>query len=1263
MLAAALPHASQAEANVAVTALRSLLSPADSGPSTFPSTTSASRTSSAAPAPLLGKPAASALRPSRAAAPFSDNSKSDQPPPAMPASLSRPVQYVSSLNVDDFRLAGSSASETEKTFRHALTQLSNEMSMLRDITHESRQLLRNMYEPPAQQQQSGNPTLSVHTAYRQQKQINAVRRDIDELSDATKEQERALDEVLSHTEDSVRRVTALQQAEERNDDEEWREMVRNQPLSREAVQLTERIEGQLALKQRRQELEEAVADEWKRVKGHGRVGYNEDELTVASVHRIVDSHRALIEKQRDEVRRLKAALRRGQGRTSAEEREPRLLFSETPLKGLAGKRGWEKEEKKYSQEDEQKRPSAQAYGRGLTPAKAPIVEAALQQRASASPSYTTPVSRQRPRSSAQFTSSPPSLTPATLSRLNASFQQKLLQSSANSPPGQSAADRQQGAERIAQLLRRSEEARARAQVAFLSPLPSTLQLRSGGGADRGRGLPEAMAEGSGGRRWARNKPQHEKDREEEERKEQEKERARQEEAKQMMAQLQRSAQSEAPQDGSRSKRAAPGKLCAPASAPSGFAPGFSFSGLNQPGPNNNASTAAPPPFSFQFKAPPAAVPVETVEKKEPPPAKPVFASLSPPASGKPAAPRAALSSPASSSTGAQTAKLSTAAATAAAEPASVVLPESPSLAKRRDLTVEPPPAVSAPVPPKPAKPTATPSAAFAAPAGKPASAAPGGLFSPSAATASAASSSAAASAASSSATFTASSSSAPSTTSASASSTAAAAAPAFTFSTSAAAPSFSFSTSAAAPSFSFSTAAAAPSFSFSTPSASASSSTSLSASSLSASTPSALAADKTPAKADTRLATAPTAAASSASATPSFGFGSSLGASTTSSFASPFAAASSPATTSSFSFASPAKTGADAFGLSGLSGLTSALSDSSSAASSSPFGSSSASPFASAFPAPSAAAVANPFAAFASTASSLSFGTPSAPSTVAPAAASPFATPSFDTASASASSLRAFGSAFGATGSSASNPFQTSAPSSNPFQAAPSSNGMAVASNPFAMPAQPILAQPSPFGAATPSPAPTPSASPFATQSFGGIASPFDSSAVFGSGGFGQSFSSAAFGGGMAGSSASNPFAQPAAPAAGVSGGGFGAFASGDGAGAFGGGGGGFSSFGNGAATGQSGFASFAPPAGSGFGSFAQPAAAGGGGFGALTAGGAAGGLGTGGGFGGAAAPTGGFGSFGAAAPQSGGSGGGWGLGGGTGVTLPQSTSFSGFRS
>ncbi|MCJ1297105.1 hypothetical protein MMC34_008674 [Xylographa carneopallida] len=107
MLAAALPHASQAEANVAVTALRSLLSPADSGPSTFPSTTSASRTSSAAPAPLLGKPAASALRPSRAAAPFSDNSKSDQPPPAMPASLSRPVQYVSSLNVDDFRLAGS----------------------------------------------------------------------------------------------------------------------------------------------------------------------------------------------------------------------------------------------------------------------------------------------------------------------------------------------------------------------------------------------------------------------------------------------------------------------------------------------------------------------------------------------------------------------------------------------------------------------------------------------------------------------------------------------------------------------------------------------------------------------------------------------------------------------------------------------------------------------------------------------------------------------------------------------------------------------------------------------------------------------------------------------------------------------------------------------------------------------------------------------------------------------------------------------------
>ena len=109
----------------------------------------------------------------------------------------------------------------------------------------------------------------------------------------------------------------------------------------------------------------------------------------------------------------------------------RLLFSETPLKGWAGKRGWEKDEKKIDEEDEFKRPAALTYAKGATPAKAPIIESALQQRTSASPSYTTPpVSRQRPRSSAQFTS-PPSLTPATLSRINASFQQKLLQSSSH----------------------------------------------------------------------------------------------------------------------------------------------------------------------------------------------------------------------------------------------------------------------------------------------------------------------------------------------------------------------------------------------------------------------------------------------------------------------------------------------------------------------------------------------------------------------------------------------------------------------------------------------------------------------------------------------------------------------------------------------------------------------------------------------------------------------------------------------------------------
>ena len=501
MLAAALPNASPDEASVVMNALRTLIPAAPAAAATSPGAPT-SHVRPRSPVHASARPAASNARPSRPAVSPADDAQhpSERSPPAVPASLSRPVQYVSSLNVDDFRLTPSSASETEKTFRHALTQLSKEMTMLRDITQESQDLLRNMYEPPNAQQHS-QPTFSVHTAYRQQKQVNALRRGIDELSEATKEQEKALDDVLSYTQDNTRRVTALQMAEERSEDEEWRELIRKQPLSREAVQLSERIVGKLAeLKKRRHELEEAVADEWKRVQGgHGGLGYSEDELTVAGVHRVVETHRALIEKQREEVRRLKDALRRGQARTTVEEREVRSLFSETPLKGLAGKRGWEKEEKKYQADEHQTRPAAPTYAKGATPAKAPIIESALQQLSSASPSFTTPpVSRQKPRSSASFTASPPSLTPATLSRINASFQQKLLQSSAASPPSQPAADRQQGADRIAQLMRRSEEARARAQAAFLSPLPSTLQLRNGGSADRGT---EPARGDGGGQRW------------------------------------------------------------------------------------------------------------------------------------------------------------------------------------------------------------------------------------------------------------------------------------------------------------------------------------------------------------------------------------------------------------------------------------------------------------------------------------------------------------------------------------------------------------------------------------------------------------------------------------------------------------------------------------------------------------------------------------------------------------------------------------------
>ena len=324
MLAAALPHAPPNETAIALNTLRALVAVVPATPAASSSGSSASRATSSSPAPAPAKPTASVARQSRANASSAGDTQHppERSPPTIPASLSRPLEYVSSLNVDDFRIASSSASETEKTFRHALTQLANEMNMLREITQESQQMLQDMYEPRSNaQRQHDAPAFSVHTAYRQQKQVSALRRSMDELSDATKEQEKALDDVLSYTQDNVRRVTALQLAEERGEDEEWKELIRSQPLSREAVQLTERIVAKLTeLKKRRQELEEAVADEWKRVQGHGRVGYNEDELTVASVHRIIDSHRAMIEKQREEVRRLKDALRRGQTRTTAEER-------------------------------------------------------------------------------------------------------------------------------------------------------------------------------------------------------------------------------------------------------------------------------------------------------------------------------------------------------------------------------------------------------------------------------------------------------------------------------------------------------------------------------------------------------------------------------------------------------------------------------------------------------------------------------------------------------------------------------------------------------------------------------------------------------------------------------------------------------------------------------------------------------------------------------------------------------------------------------
>ena len=1266
MLAAALPNASPNEASIALSALRGLLSLPDFAPTAMSSSSSTSNVSSHSPVPAPVKPVASVDRASRTSTSDGIQHTPERSPPVIPASLSRPVEYVSSLDVDDFRLAFSSASDTEKTFRHALTQLAKEMAMLRDITQDSQQLLRKMYEPQSNAQQRGTPTFSVHSAYRQQRQIGALREAMDELSGATKEQEKALDDVLSYTQDNMRRVTALQLAEERGEDEEWRELVRNQPLSREAVLLTERIVGKLAeLKKRRQELEEAVGDEWKRVKGHGRLGYNEDELTVAGVHRIIDNHRALIDQQREEVRRLKDALRRGQLRTTTEEREVRLLFSETPLKALAGKRGWDKDERKLDEEDDSKRLAAPIYAKGATPAKAPIIESALQQRAGASPAFTTPpVSRQKFYSSSQLASSPPSLTPATLSRINASFQQKLLQSSAAATAAQPTADRQQGAERIAQLMRRSEEARVRAQAAFLSPLPSTLQLRSGGSADRGKSLQEAMAEVSGGRRWSRTKPQAEKAREEEERKEKDKQRAREEEAKQtqqMLAQLMRGAQSggdhssavpEPTRDGLKAKRAAPSRSGSSAAAPSGFAPGFSFSGFGQTEQTTGTSAAAsasPPPFNFQFKMPPPIAAVETVEaKEEQPTSKRAFAPMSPPSSTKPAVSRAAAAAtPTSSlpSDGQGGRSASAAAAESSGSASALVLPESPSLTKRKPLSQSPPPAAvtTVPVPPKPVKPAAAAASSSASPAAvKPTNASASGLFSPSAASASSFSTAAsmAGSNAVSTASTTTSSSGAPAT------STVASApsAPAFSFSTSAAAPSFSLSTSAAAPSFSFSTSAAAPSFSFSAPPSSAPASVSSSVSSLPSSTASTMTANRTIANAETKPLTPFATQSSSATTASSFGLNSSLGASTKSSFASPFANGSSSAPAASFSFSSPSQSG-DTFG---LSGLTSALSESSSSSFSAPFGSSSASPFAAAFPAPSAADVANPFAAFTSTSSSLSFGTPSTLSSLT-LSVSPFAAPSFDTTASSANSLRSLGNVFGSgEPNAASNPFQTV--SSNAFQAAPTNNGMATSSNPFALPTQAPAAQPSQFGN-TQSVAPAAS-SPFAAQSFGGIASPFDSSAVFGSGGFGQSFSSAAFGGGMSGSSAPNPFGQVSAPSAFGGGGGFG--------------GGGFSAFSN-SGPAQSGFASFAPQPGSGFGSFAQPASAGGSGFGALagSAAGASGGGGFGGG--GGAGATGGFGNFSAAAQQGG--GGGWGLGGntGNGLSLPQPKSFgfdtSGFRS
>ena len=257
-------------------------------------------------------------------------------PPPPPPSIARPPPLSAHFTPADFHVP-SSANPTVSTFYEAMRSLASDMEQLSDIDNDTLRHLQRLYHKDA-----GEDELSVRRILQLQgktRQLEATCREV--RATCTAEEER-VEELTGDVVEALREAHAAYGLSAQRTDPKWRELLREQPLDAEAGRLLESIDAKLqGLRLKVNEVDGWVKEEWSRLKGssgHRRWQELEEEgLTSAGLRRVLESHAAIVDRQRGEVRRLKELIWTG-GVKGEEDYGVRPLFSSPPMRAMAGKK-------------------------------------------------------------------------------------------------------------------------------------------------------------------------------------------------------------------------------------------------------------------------------------------------------------------------------------------------------------------------------------------------------------------------------------------------------------------------------------------------------------------------------------------------------------------------------------------------------------------------------------------------------------------------------------------------------------------------------------------------------------------------------------------------------------------------------------------------------------------------------------------------------------------------------------------------------------